>query len=88
MSVPDRSLRAGGVRLGLAVGIGAVLWFLPVPQGVTQEAWHMLAIFVATIVGIVLQPLPMGAVAVFGIAAVTLTGTIGIRDALSGFSTR
>ena len=28
----------------------------------------------------------MGAVAVCGIAAVTLTGTLGLADALSGFS--
>jgi DASS family divalent anion:Na+ symporter len=62
-----------------------LIWFLPGPDGVSAQAWRMLAIFVATIVGIVLQPLPMGAMAVFGIAAVTLTGTIGIRDALSGF---
>jgi DASS family divalent anion:Na+ symporter len=63
-----------------------VIWFLPSPEGVTPQAWHLFAIFVATIVGIILEPLPMGAVAVFGIAAVTLTGTLGIGDALGGFS--
>jgi DASS family divalent anion:Na+ symporter len=65
-----------------------VIWFLPAPEGVTPEAWQLLAIFVATIVGIVLEPLPMGAVAVCGIAAVTLTGTLGLDDALSGFGHR
>jgi DASS family divalent anion:Na+ symporter len=63
-----------------------VIWFSPSPEGVTPQAWHLFAIFVATIVGIILEPLPMGAVAVFGIAAVTLTGTLGIGDALGGFS--
>jgi len=48
----------------------------------------MLAIFIATIVGIMLEPLPMGAVAVLGIAAATLTGTLSITDALSGFGHR
>jgi DASS family divalent anion:Na+ symporter len=58
-----RSLRSGGIRLGIALGVGVLIWHLPAPQGVTADAWHLLAIFVATIVGIVLVPPPMGAVA-------------------------
>jgi len=48
----------------------------------------MFAIFVATIVALVLEPLPMGAVALLGIAAATLTRTLSIDDALSGFGHR
>jgi di/tricarboxylate transporter len=44
-----------------------------------------LAIFVAAIVGIITKPLPMGAIALFGIAATALTGTLTINQALSGF---
>ena len=29
-----------------------------------QEAWHLLAIFVATVVGFIAKPLPMGAVGI------------------------
>jgi DASS family divalent anion:Na+ symporter len=61
---------------------------VPAPEGVLPEAWHLLAIFVATIVGIVLEPLPMGAMAILGIAATTLTGTLSVGDALSGFGNR
>jgi DASS family divalent anion:Na+ symporter len=78
--------RSSGISLGIAVATAVVLWFFPAPEGVTTEAWHLFAIFVATVVGIILEPLPMGAVAVCGIAAVTLTGTLGLGDALSGFS--
>jgi DASS family divalent anion:Na+ symporter len=46
----------------------------------------LLAIFVATILGIILKPLPMGAVAMIGMAATALTGTLSIGDTLSGFS--
>jgi DASS family divalent anion:Na+ symporter len=84
----SRTSRATAVRFGVAVGIGLVLWWLPAPEGVTPEAWHLFAIFVATIVGIVLEPFPMGAMAIFGIAAATLTGTLSIGDALSGFGNR
>ncbi|MHC4944828.1 MAG: anion permease [Planctomycetota bacterium] len=74
-----------GVKLGIAVAIGVVIWCLPAPAEVSAEAWQLLAIFVATIAGIMLAPLPMGAIAIFGIAATTLTGTLSIQDALSGF---
>jgi DASS family divalent anion:Na+ symporter len=81
-----RSPRSIGIRLGIMVMIAVVIWFVPRPEGVTAEAWHLFAIFVATVVGIMIEPLPMGAVAVCGIAAVTLTRTLSLGDALSGFS--
>jgi DASS family divalent anion:Na+ symporter len=49
---------------------------------------HLLAIFVGTIVGIILKPLPMGAVAMVGIAATAMTQTLTITEALSGFGNR
>ena len=51
------------MKLGIAAGLGVIIWFLPAPEGVTTAAWHLFAIFVATIIGIVLEPLPMGVVA-------------------------
>jgi DASS family divalent anion:Na+ symporter len=80
--------RARIVKLCAAAGIGVLLWLVPAPEGVQAQAWHLLAIFVATIVGIVLEPLPMGAIAILGITAVTLTGTLAIGEALSGFGNR
>ncbi len=47
---------------------------------------HLLAIFITTIFGIILKPLPMGAVAMMGIAVTAVSGTLPIADALSGFS--
>lgn len=66
--------------------IGAIIWFLPAPAGVEQAAWHLLAIFVATIVGIIAKPLPMGAVAMIGIVMTAATKTLSPGDALSGFA--
>ncbi len=70
----------------LVTVLGAIIWFIPVPAGVKPEAWHLLAIFVATIVGVVLQPLPMGAMALIGITVCALTKTLTVPQALSGFS--
>jgi DASS family divalent anion:Na+ symporter len=50
------------------------------------KALRLFAIFVATIVGIIARPLPMGAVTLVGVTAVALTGTLPLSDALSGFS--
>jgi DASS family divalent anion:Na+ symporter len=80
------------IRFAIPIIVGLVIWFIPAPAGVEIEAWHLLAVFVATIVGIIAKPLPMGAVAIIGIlmCSFVLPGTnkeaLGL--ALSGFSNR
>jgi hypothetical protein len=32
---------------------GLIIWCIPAPVGVTAQAWHLLAVFVGTIVGII-----------------------------------
>ena len=66
----------------IVLGVGVAIWWIPSPEGVTAEAWHLLAIFVATIVGIVLKPVPMGAVAIIGITVTAITGTLTIGESL------
>lgn len=70
----------------LTFGIGFLLWFLPTPEGLSERGWHMLAIFIATIVGIILKPLPMPAVAIISLGIVTATNVLTVKEALSGFS--
>lgn len=68
--------------------IGVIIWIFPLPTGIDQRAWHLLAIFVATIVGLVVKPLPMAAVGMLGITATALTRTLTIDESLSGFGNR
>lgn len=70
----------------LTFGVGLVLWFSPKPEGINEQGWHVLAIFIATIVGIITKPLPMGGVAILSIGVLSVTGTLTIDQALSGFS--
>lgn len=65
--------------------IGVAIWFYPVPAGLKPEAWHMFAIFVATITGILTQPLPSGAVMIIALAVTIFTKTLTEAKALSGF---
>ncbi|KAG6542959.1 hypothetical protein Mapa_015651 [Marchantia paleacea] len=64
---------------------GVIIWFIPTPAGVTKNAWQLLAIFLATIVGIITQPLPLGAVALMGLGAAVLTKTLTFAAAFSAF---
>lgn len=69
----------------IALLAGAVIWFIPPPAGVDIRAWHLLAIFIATLLGIMIKALPMGAMAALGIAAAALTRVLTVQQALSGF---
>ena len=66
------------IRGLIVVIIGVVIWYSPMPAGVKPEAWHLLAIFVATIFGLILSPLPMGAVVLLGVMMTALTGILKI----------
>ncbi|MGD8190941.1 anion permease [Brevibacillus ginsengisoli] len=74
------------IPLLATVAVAIIIWFISPPAGLDIKAWHLFAIFVATIVGFITKPLPMGAVAILGITATTLTGTLALKDSLSGFA--
>jgi divalent anion:Na+ symporter, DASS family len=69
----------------LPISLGMITWFLPPPVGVSLQAWHLLAIFLATIVGFVLKPLPQGSVTVIALVVALITNTLTIEEGLSGF---
>lgn len=69
-----------------AVAIATAIWFIPAPAGVTAQAWHLLAIFIGTIVGIITTPLPLGAVAMLGLGASMVTQTLTFAQAFSAFA--
>ena len=73
--------------LAICVGAGVAIWFCPSPEGVSTEAWHLLSIFVGTIMGIVTTPLPLGAVAIIGLGVATLTKTLTFSAAFSALAT-
>ena len=74
------------ICLLIAVAVGLIIWCIPAPQALKPEAWRLFAIFAATIVGVILKPLPMGVVALLGLTATAVTKTLSFVDAFSGFS--
>jgi DASS family divalent anion:Na+ symporter len=65
--------------------IGLLLWFMPKPDDVQSNAWHLFAIFVATIIGVILKPLPIGALSILAMTVATITNTLSLDTALAGF---
>lgn len=79
-------------RVLITLAAGIALWLIPQPDGVTPEAWHLFAIFVATILGIILKAAPMGtmcmiAIGITAFSQVLAPGEAGksITLALRGF---
>ena len=59
---------------------------IPVPAGITRESWILLAIFTATIVGSIVQPLTGSAMVLLGVIATALFGALKIETALGGYA--
>jgi len=70
----------------LTLGAGAAVLALGPPDGITQNAWQLFAIFIATIIGSIVRPAPAGAVVLFGVCAIAVTGTMTPAEALKGYS--
>lgn len=66
-------------------GTGLAIAAIPPPAGITAPSWQLLAIFVATVLGLTLQPLPGGAMVLLGVAASVLSGVQPVAKALSGY---
>lgn len=64
------------INLLIPIFIGIIIWCIPVPKNVDPRGWHLLAIFIATISGAILKPLPMGPVSLIGLLVATLAGCL------------
>lgn len=82
----ESSKRKTIIAAAIPILIGVVIWFMPVPDGLTPQAWHMFAIFAATIAAILTQPLPSGAVMLIALCVAIFTKTLTEAKALSGFA--
>ena len=65
--------------------LGAVLWLMPPPMGMEIQAWHLLGIFLATIVGFILQPFSIGVVTFIAVTMTAMLGVLKPGQALSGY---
>jgi len=64
---------------------GLLLYFLPLPS-LTLPQRHLVAIFTATIIALVAQPVAMGVSAIVALTVLALTRTVSANQVLSGYS--
>jgi len=69
----------------ICIIFGLFIWTLPPPEGVTTQAMHMFAIFIFTVTGIILRPVPIGTLAFVGLVLTTATKTLTFEQTFSGF---
>ncbi|KAG8373408.1 hypothetical protein BUALT_Bualt11G0021200 [Buddleja alternifolia] len=75
------------IPLLISVTVGLILRFaVPKPQSLTPKAWSLLAIFITTIAGLILGPLPVGAWAVACLTVAVVTKTLTFAAAFSAFT--
>ncbi|KAA8530806.1 hypothetical protein F0562_005570 [Nyssa sinensis] len=75
------------VPLLISVAIGLIVRFaIPKPAPLSKQAWQLLAIFLTTIAGLVLSPLPIGAWAFVCITITVITKTLPFAAAFAAFT--
>ncbi|MDX4059848.1 anion permease [Aliarcobacter skirrowii] len=79
------------IKLLIPILLALVIWFIPAPEGLSQEAWRFFGIFLAVIIGLILEPVPAALIGFAGISLIAVLGLMGnsgesIKWALSGFS--
>jgi DASS family divalent anion:Na+ symporter len=70
----------------IVLGSGLLVYLIPVPAGVKPLAWNLLAVFVATIIGCIIQPIPLGAISMVSLSLIGFLGMANIGELLAGFS--
>jgi divalent anion:Na+ symporter, DASS family len=74
-------------RVTLLVLIFLVIAFVvPHPSTVSPASWRFFAIFIVTVLGLIIEPIPGGAVVLLGVTLAALFGGMTISQALSGYS--
>lgn len=64
----------------------AVLYLVPRPEAVQPEGWRLTALFISTVAGLIVQPVPGGAVVLIAVAMCPLVAGMSMSQALSGYA--
>jgi len=84
-SAPWKGAKLKPLALSIAVGL-VIRYICPIPASLDPQAWSILAIFAATIAGIVTGPLPPPGVAICALAVGALTRTFTFEQGVAAFS--
>ena len=80
------SVTQRAIRWAIVLAVVVIVLLIPAPAGITAPSWRLLAIFLGTITGSILRPIPGGAVVLMGVTAVAITGALPVGAALGGYA--
>ena len=69
----------------IVVALYFIVQLAPRPAAIQPEGWRLLGIFAATIGGLILQPIPGGAVVLMAVTLASVAGGLTIQQALEGY---
>lgn len=82
---PNQTMKQHYLQI-FVIALGAIIWFSPVPEGLTAQAWHLFAVFITAIIAVIAKAMPIFTSSILALAVVVLTGTLTTKEAYSGFS--
>ncbi|HYP06810.1 MAG TPA: DASS family sodium-coupled anion symporter [Bryobacteraceae bacterium] len=74
---------------GIALLIGLyllIVYLVPKPEAVSPAGWRIFGLFVASVAGLVLEPVPGGAVVLIAVTLTPILGGLTLAQALSGYA--
>ena len=73
----------------IAIALSVTILLIPTPEGVTDQAWNLLALFVGVIAAIIGKAMPIGALSILAITLVAMSqkvlGTVKWFNESKGF---
>ncbi|WP_426416361.1 DASS family sodium-coupled anion symporter [Aestuariirhabdus sp. LZHN29] len=84
--ISTQGWRSTGATQLVILVVAIVLWLSPVPAGLSQPAWQLFVIFIATIALVISSTMAIFTAAIIGLSASMLSGTLDAEQAFSGFS--
>jgi DASS family divalent anion:Na+ symporter len=70
----------------LCITIFILFWILPAPQNLSLQGWHLFGMFLTTIVAIITNILPIGAISLIAFTLSVSLNVISTKNAFAGFS--
>jgi len=84
--VTTPSLRRTRIARVVSLAVALGIWFVPPPATLSPQAWHLFAIFAATILSVVIGAFPILTASVLALAAAVLSGTLSAKAGYAGFA--
>lgn len=65
---------------------GIIIWHLPIPWDLTPDTWHLFAVFITAILGVLLEAMSIFTASIIALVAVVMLRVLPPEKAFSGFS--